>query len=77
MTPAILLLNPAEAAKGSRVLSMLEDLRITLGSLVSGTQHQLQRTAEVLVPARTETEEPRPARGWDPFRSGPVMPSSA
>jgi hypothetical protein len=48
---SIFLLNPAEASKGSRVLSMLQDLVITLGSWMSGTQHQLQRIAEGLVPA--------------------------
>jgi hypothetical protein len=29
------------------------------------------------VPAGTGTEEPRPTRGWDPFRSGTAPPSSA
>jgi hypothetical protein len=61
--PTIFFLNPAEDAQGSRGLSMPQDLRITSGSRVSGTQHQLQRIAEVLVPAGTGTKEPRPNRG--------------
>jgi hypothetical protein len=48
---------------------MLQDLRITSGSWVSGTQHQLQRIEEGFVPARTGTKEPhqtfhvKPAEG--------------
>lgn len=76
MLEGIKLLNPEEAAKGPRILSMLQDLGIILRSQVSGTQHQLQRIAEGLVPAGTGTEEPRPTRGWDPPRSGPALPSS-
>jgi hypothetical protein len=53
---------------GSRVLSMPQDLGI-------GMQHQLQRIEEGLVTAGTGTEEPCPTRGWDPFRSGPALPS--
>ena len=74
--PAIFLLSPAEATKGTRVLSTLQDLGMTLGSWVSGKQHQLQRMAGGLVPAGTGTEEPHPTRGWDPFRSGAARPSS-
>ena len=37
--PAIFHLNPLEAAKGLTVLSTPQDLRITSGSWVSGTQH--------------------------------------
>ena len=74
--PAIFLLSPAEAAKGSRVLSMLQDIGITLGKRVSGTQYQLQRIVEGLVPTGTGAKEPRPTRGWDPFRSGPAPPST-
>jgi hypothetical protein len=52
------LLSPAEAAEGSRVLFILQDLGITLGSLwVSGTQNKLQRIAEGLVPVGTGTKE--------------------
>ena len=40
---AIFLLSPAEATKGTRVLSTLQDLGMTLGSWVSGKQHQLQK----------------------------------
>jgi hypothetical protein len=47
-TLAIFLLSPAEAAKGSRVLPTFQNLGITSGSLVSGTQHQLQIIMEVL-----------------------------
>ena len=42
-TPTIFLLSPAEATKDSIMLSTPQDLGVTLGSLVSGTQHQLQR----------------------------------
>ena len=76
-TPAIFLLSPVESTKGSRVLSMMQDLGITLGSWVSRMQHQLQRITEGLVPVGTGTEEPHPTRGWDPFRSGAARPSSA
>jgi hypothetical protein len=48
--PAICL-NPVEATKGSRVLSMLQYLCITSGSRASGTQHQLQTIVEGLAPA--------------------------
>jgi hypothetical protein len=60
-SPAIFLLNPAEATKGPRVLSSgpQDHLRI----MVSVMQHQLQRIAEGLVPAETGTKEPRPTRG--------------
>jgi hypothetical protein len=75
-TPAIFLLSPVEVAKGFRVLFMLQDLGITLGSWVGGMQHQHQRTEEGLVPAGTGTKEPCPTRGWDPFRLGPAPPSS-
>jgi hypothetical protein len=74
---AIVLLSPAEAAKGYRVLSMQQDIWISSGSQVSATQLQLYRITEGLVPAGTGTEEPCPTRGWDPFRSGPAPPSSA
>jgi hypothetical protein len=60
-------LNPAEAAKGSRVLFTPQELGITSGSLVSGTQHQLQRTVEGLVLAGKGTKEPHQIRGWDTF----------
>ena len=49
-------LSQEESAKGCRVFSMLQDLRITLGPQVSGTQHQLQRITEGLVPAGTGTK---------------------
>jgi hypothetical protein len=62
-TPAIFLLSPVEIAKDSRVLSMPQDLGITLGSWVSGMQHQLKRTEEGLVLAGTGTNEPCPTRG--------------
>ena len=71
-TPAILLLSSREAAKGCRVLSKPQNLRITSGSRVSGMQHQLQRIEEGLVPAGTETEEPHQTRGWDPFWLRPL-----
>lgn len=71
------LLSPVEAAKGTRVLSMLQDLRITSGTLMSGMQHQLKRISEGLVPAKIGTKEPRPTRSWDQFRSGLALPSSA
>jgi hypothetical protein len=29
------------------------------------------------MPAGTETKEPRPTRGWDPFGLGPAPPSSS
>jgi hypothetical protein len=73
---AIFCLNPPEATKGPRVLSIPQDLGITTASRVSGTQHQLQTIMEGLVPAGTGTKEPHPTRGWDPFRSGPALPSS-
>jgi hypothetical protein len=73
----IFLLSSAEAVKGSRVLSMLQDHGITSGTGVSGMQHQLQRISKGLVPAGTGTKEPHPTRGWDPFRLGPAPPSSA
>jgi hypothetical protein len=72
----ISLLSPAEATKGSRVLSMPQDLGITSGSQVNGTQHQLQRIAKGIVLAGTGTKEHHPTRGWDEFRSGPAPPSS-
>ena len=75
--PAILFLSPAEAAKGSRVLFMLQDIGITSGTRASGTQHQLQRIVEGLVPAGTGKEELHLTRDWDPFRLGPATPSSA
>jgi hypothetical protein len=75
--PPIFPLSPSEAAKGSRVLSTLQDLRITSGSWVSGMQHQLQRIVEGLVPAGTGTKKPRLTRGCNPFRSGPALPFSA
>lgn len=75
-TPAIFFLNPVEAARSPRVLSMPQDLRITWGSRVSGAQHQLQRITEGLVPERTGTKEPHWTRGWDLFRSGSPLPSS-
>jgi hypothetical protein len=56
---------------------MPQDLGITLGSWVSGMQHQLQRIMKGLVLAGTGTKEPYSTRGWDPFRSGPASPSSA
>jgi hypothetical protein len=74
---SIFCLNPTEATKGSRVLSMLQDLGIISGLQVSGKQHQLQRITEGLVPAGTETKEPCLTRGQDPFQSGPALPSSA
>jgi hypothetical protein len=37
--PAIFFLNPTEATRGPRVLSMPQDLGVTSGSQVSGTQH--------------------------------------
>jgi hypothetical protein len=76
-TPTIFLLSPEEATKGFRVLSTPQDLGITSGSRVSGTQHQLQRIAEGLVPAGTGTKEPCPTRGWDLFQLRPHPPSSA
>ena len=54
----IFLLSPAGATKGPRVLSTPQDLGITSGLLVSGTQHQLQRLSKGLVPAGTGMEEP-------------------
>ena len=69
--------NPVEAPKGSRVLSILQDLRITSGSQVSGMQHLLQRIAEGLVPAGTGTKEHIQPECWDLFRSRPDPPSSA
>jgi hypothetical protein len=66
-----------EATKGPRVLSTPQDLRINSGSVVSGTQQQLQRIVEGPVTAGIATKEPRPTRGWDPFLSGPAPPSSA
>ena len=59
-----MLLNSAESTKGMRVLSMLQDLGITSGLQVSGTQHQLRESWEVLVPAETGAKEPaRPESG--------------
>jgi hypothetical protein len=69
-SPSIFRLNPAEAIKGSRVLSTSQNLGINLESRVSGTQYQLQRIMEGLVPAGTGTKEPCLTRGWDSFRSG-------
>ena len=63
-----LLPEPEEPAKNPRGLSTLQDLRITSGSQVSGTQHQLQRMGEGLVPAGTGAKEPHLTRGWDPFQ---------
>ena len=74
--PALFLLRPAEAAKVSRVFSMPKDLQITSGKRVSGTQYQLQRIVEGLVTPGTGKKEPRRTRGWDPFQSGPALPSS-
>ena len=74
--PAIFLLNPGEDSKMSRVFSMPQVLGITSGSQVSGSQHQLQRIVEGLVPAGTGMEEPCLTRGWDPFRLEPAQPSS-
>jgi hypothetical protein len=70
-TPTVLLLNQAESIKGARMLSTSQGLWISSGSWVSGMQHQLQRIAEGLMPARTGREEPCPTRGWDKFWSGP------
>jgi hypothetical protein len=44
----IFLLSSVGAAKGSRVLSTPQDVGITLGSRVSGMQHQLQESQRVL-----------------------------
>ena len=76
VTPTIFLLIPAETSKGSRVLSVPHDLGITWGSRVSGTQHQLQRIEEVLVPAGTGMQKPHLTVAWDPFRLGPSPLSS-
>ena len=76
-TPAIFFLNPVEAARSPRVLSMPQDLRITWGSRVSGAQHQLQRVQEGLVQWGQGWRSPARHRGWDPVRSGPALPSSA
>jgi hypothetical protein len=69
-------LNLGEATKVCRVLSVSQDLGITLGSRVSGTQHQLQRIEEGLVPAVTGSKESCTTRGWDPFWLGPALWSS-
>jgi hypothetical protein len=76
-TLAIFLLNPAEATRGPRVLSMIQDLWITSGSQVSGAQHQLGRVKEGLVPAGAGMEGYLLTKGWEPFRLGPAKPSSA
>ena len=47
-SPTIFHLKAADAAKGLRVLSTLQDLGITSGSHASGAQHQLQRIEEHL-----------------------------
>jgi hypothetical protein len=62
-TTAIFLLSPEEATKGSRVLSTRQDLRITLGSQVSGMKHQLQGIVEGQEPAGTGTGESLLTRG--------------
>jgi hypothetical protein len=71
--PTTFLLSPAEAAKGSRVLSMPQDL----GIMGEWKATSASKTAEGLVPAGTGTKDPIPTRSWDPFRSGPAPPSSA
>jgi hypothetical protein len=52
---------------------MPQDMGITLGSLVNGMQHQLQRIAEGLVPAETGAKEPaQPEAGILFVRSQPL-----
>ena len=78
VTGATVHLVTAEPDGGPIVLQKAIDVLPwdTPESLHSGTQHQLQRIAEGLVAAGTEMEEPRLTRGWDPFLSGPPLPSS-
>jgi hypothetical protein len=72
----IFLLGPGKATKGSRVFFMPQDFRITSGSRVSGTQYQLHRILEGLVPTGAGKKEDLLIRGWDLFQSGPSTPSS-
>ena len=78
-SPCIFLLNLAETTKGPRGLFTQQVLGITSGSLVSGTQHQLQRIPEGPVPPGTGTKEPHPeARifsGWGQAHHLPREPS--
>jgi hypothetical protein len=74
-SPTIFHLNLAEATKNPRGFSIPEDLRITSAAHVSGTQHQLQRISEGLLPAGTRTREHHTTRGWDIFQSGLAPPS--
>jgi hypothetical protein len=67
-SPSIFCLNPVEAAKDPRGLSTPQHIRITSGSPVSGTQHQIQRITKGLVPAGTGTKEPCLTRGWGLFQ---------
>lgn len=72
-TPAIFLLIPVEASKGSRVLSMPQDLGIT--GEWNATSAPMNCGGSCA--GRNRKKEPCLTRDWDQFRLGPALPSSA